>query len=166
MSTDESLAGSPGDERTLFDDDDAGLGMPGDDRTRDAADGITGDDSGAATLDGSYGTDDAGTPARVIRSRGAPGAPLLVGLRSNRLSSSTRRGGLPLVPASRLAASSSWPRSSWARPSAGGSTWIPQWPCGSVPAGPIASTAPWSTIVGRVWSSLAANARISTRCSD
>ena len=92
----------------LFDDDDAGLGMPGADRTRGAADGITGDDSGAATRAGSYGADAAGTPAIVVRSRGAPGAQLLVGLRSNRLSSSTRRGGLPLVPASRLTSSSGW----------------------------------------------------------
>ena len=71
----------------------------------------------------------------------------------------------PLLPAIRRAASSRPALIICGLRSGASPTWMPHGPFGSVPAGPIASSMPWSMIVGIVWSRLCAYARISTRCS-
>ena len=79
--------------------------------------------------------------------RPAPSSP--VGSRSNVDSSSTSRGGLPLQPAIRRAASSSCALICLrARRRACSPTWMPHGPLTSMPAGPIASSTPCSMIVG------------------
>ena len=117
------------------------------------------------------GTRAAARPARRTQTcgwlrqhRGVPGAQLPVGSRSNVWLSSTSRGGLPLLPAIRRAASSSAALIA-ARGRRRRRRGCPTARCDRGPAGPIASSMPWSRIVGIVWSRLCAYARIRTRCS-